>query len=64
MRNGLAFDIYHRGRKVGETTAVSASKAVNNYWWIHCKGRDRFAYTEYKPSDFVARLKKEERWTG
>lgn len=64
MKGGLAFDIYHRGRKVGETTAVSASKAVNNYWWNHCKGGNKFAYTEYKPSDFVARLKQEERWTG
>ena len=57
MRNGLAFDIYHNGRKVGETTAVSASKAVTNYWWKNCKGGDKFAYTEYKPSDFTARLR-------
>lgn len=57
MANRLAFEIYHNGRKVGETAAVSASKAATNYWWKHCKGGDRFAYTEYKPSDFVARLK-------
>ena len=57
MADGLAFDIYHNGRKVGETTAVSASKAVANYWWKHCKGGDRFAYTKYKPSDFTARLR-------
>lgn len=64
MRNGLAFDIYYNGRKVGETTAVSASKAATNYWWNHCKGGDRFAYTERKPSDFVARVRKGEKWTG
>lgn len=57
MAGRLAFDIYHNGRKVGETTAVSASKAAANYWWKHCKGGDRFAYTKYKPSDFVARLR-------
>jgi hypothetical protein len=44
------------GRKVGETWAVSASKACTNYWWKFCKGGDKFAYTDYKPSDFVARL--------
>ena len=57
MKNGLAFDIYHNGRKVGETTAVSASKATANYWWKSCKHGDRYAYTEYKPSDFTARLR-------
>ena len=57
MKNGLAFDIYYKGRKVGETTAVSASKATTNYWWKNCKGGDRYAYTEYKPSDFTARLR-------
>ena len=57
MARGLAFDIYYKGRKVGETTAVSASKACTNYWWINCKGRDKFKYTEYKPSDFTARLR-------
>lgn len=57
MKNGLAFDIYYNGRKVGETTAVSANKAATNYWWKNCKGGDRFAYTEYKPSDFTARLR-------
>jgi len=53
----LAFEIFHRGHKVGETTAVSADKACTNYWWKNCKHNDRFAYTEYKPSDFTARLK-------
>ena len=43
MRNGLAFDIYYNGRKVGETTAVSADKARNNYWWKNCKHGDKFA---------------------
>ena len=57
MADRLAFDIYHNGRKVGETTAVSASKAAAKYWWKHCKGGDRFAYTAYKPSDFTARLR-------
>lgn len=57
MKSGLVFDIYHNGRKVGETTAVSACKATTNYWWKNCKRGDKFAYTEYKPSDFVARLR-------
>lgn len=57
MKNRLAFEIYHKGRKVGETTAVSASKAATNYWWKNCKHGDKFAYTEYKPSDFTARLR-------
>jgi hypothetical protein len=57
MKNGLAFEIFYKGRKVGETTAVSADKAKTNYWWNNCKHGDKFAYTEYKPSDFVARLK-------
>ena len=53
----LAFEIYHGSRKVGETYAVSASKACTNYWWNYCKGGNRFAYTDYKPSDFTARLR-------
>lgn len=57
MKNGLAFEIFYKGRKVGETTAVSADKAKTNYWWKNCKNGDRFTYTEYKPSDFVARLR-------
>ena len=57
MERKLAFEIYHNGRKVGETFAVSASKATANYWWKYCKGGDRFAYTDYKPSDFTARLR-------
>lgn len=57
MKNGLAFEIFYKGRKVGETTAVSADKAKTNYWWNNCKHGDKFAYTEYKPSDFVARLR-------
>lgn len=57
MTKKLAFDIFHNGRKVGETTAVSADKATTNYWWKYCKLGDRFTYTEYKPSDFTARLR-------
>lgn len=57
MKNGLAFDIYYHGKKVGETTAVSASKAATNYWWKNCKRGDKYAYTDYKPSDFTARLR-------
>lgn len=56
-KTGLAFEIYYKGRKVGETTAVSADKARSNYWWKNCKHGDKFAYTEYKPSDFTARLR-------
>ena len=57
MERKLAFEIYHKGRKVGETYAVSASKAATNYWWKYCKGEDRYAYTDCKPSDFTARLR-------
>ena len=57
MERKLAFEIYHKGRKVGETYAISASKAITNYWWKYCKGGDRYAYTDYKPSDFTARLR-------
>ena len=51
------FYIIKGGRQVGETWAVSAEKALANYWWKNCKHGDRFAYTEYKPSDFTARLR-------
>ena len=57
MERKLAFDIFQGTRKVGETYAVSASKACTNYWWKYCKGGDKFAYTDYKPSDFTARLR-------
>ena len=48
------FNIIHRGRIVGTSWAVSAAKAINNYWWNNCKGRDQYAYTDYRPSDFSA----------
>ena len=57
MERKLAFDIFQGTRKVGEAYAVSASKAVTNYWWKYCKGGNKFAYTDYKPSDFTARLR-------
>lgn len=50
----VRFDIYHYGRKVGESWAVSAEKALNNFWWREIKKFDKFTQTEYKPSDFVA----------
>lgn len=52
----IKFDIYYGPKKVGESWAVSADKATTNYWWRNCKGGDKFAYTDYKPSDFTARL--------
>lgn len=44
--------ILHRGRKVGETWAVSEEKAANNYWWKEHKQCNPYTYTEWKPSDF------------
>lgn len=48
------FSIYHNGKKVGESWAVSEEKAINNYWWRECKRYDQYAYTDYRPCDFVA----------
>ena len=50
------YDILYRGRRVGQTRATSPKKAKTNYWWKACKNGDKFAYTEYKPSDFEAVL--------
>lgn len=48
------FLILYEGRTVGESWAVSADKAINNYWWRECKKYDQYAYTNYRPSDFDA----------
>lgn len=57
----LEFDIYYKGVKVGETTAISASKAASNYWWNNDKLGDKFHYTDRKPSDYTVRLKEDRR---
>ena len=54
MNKTYLFDIIYNGRKVGQTRAVSASKATTNYWWKVCKGGDKYAKTDYRPSDFTA----------
>ena len=39
---------------VGESWAVSAAKAITNFWWRECKRGDRFRSTSYDPEDFDA----------
>lgn len=56
IRPKLHFHIINNGRKVGETWAVSADKAITNYWWKNYKLGNPYTYTEYKPSDFRAVL--------
>ncbi len=48
------FAILLNGEKVGESWAVSAEKAINNYWWKYVKGEDEMAPRYYNPSDFDA----------
>ena len=42
------------GIKVGESWAVSAAKAITNFWWRECKRGDKFYSTTYDTSDFDA----------
>lgn len=53
MKKELYYIILN-GKPVGKTYAVSPEKACNNYWWVNCKNRNPYAYTEKKPSDFDA----------
>lgn len=48
------FYIIHNGEMVGESWAVSASKAITNWWWKNIKGEDEYTPREYEPSDFDA----------
>lgn len=42
------------GDKVGETWAVSAKKAINNFWWKQVKNENQFSQRDYDPEDFDA----------
>lgn len=42
------------GQCVGESWAVSAKKAINNFWWRAVKEGDVYASREYDPSEFDA----------
>lgn len=42
------------GDYVGESWAVSAAKAINNFWWRECKRGDRFRSVNAHPEDFDA----------
>lgn len=44
--------IIFNGSYVGETWAVSAEKARNNYWWKKVKQEDANSIRTYNPSDF------------
>lgn len=46
--------IIHNGEKVGDSWAVSANKAITNWWWKNIKCEDEFSPREYSPSDFDA----------
>lgn len=46
------------GIKIGETWAVSATKAINNYWWTHVKNRNEYSERYYDPSELDAVLAK------
>lgn len=48
------YAIIYEGKKVGESWAVSAEKAINNYWWINDKNRSQFTQTDIRPSDYDA----------
>ena len=46
------FYIIKGGRQVGETWAVSAEKALANYWWKNCKQQNQFTRCNIKPDDY------------
>lgn len=48
------FYIIRNGIKVGESWAVSANKAISNYWWKYDKHCDPYFYTERSVSDYDA----------
>lgn len=43
-RSKRHYAIYHNGYKVGESWAVSAQKAVTNYWWCAVKYGNKYHY--------------------
>lgn len=48
------FYIIYDGERVGESWAVSANKAITNWWWKNIKSGDEFTTRTYAPSDFDA----------
>lgn len=42
------------GEKVGESWAVSSTKAINNYWWNNVKYGNEYSPRDYDPADFDA----------
>lgn len=46
--------IFLNGEWVGQTYAVSESKAISNYWWKAVKDGNAFNPRLYEPSDFEA----------
>lgn len=46
--------IIYDGQYVGESWAVSAVKAINNYWWKTIKEGDPMTTRTLDPSDFDA----------
>ena len=46
--------IIKNGCRVGESWAVSAAKAIANFWWRECKRGDQYRSTSYGPEDFDA----------
>lgn len=48
------FYIILNGEYIGESWAVSAKKAINNFWWRSIKQGDVYASREYDPAEFDA----------
>ena len=46
------FYIILNGEYVGETWAVSAAKARNNFWWKNVKQENEYSPRDYNPDDF------------
>ena len=42
------------GKYVGDSWAVSAAKAINNYWWKNVKLNNEYSTRLLDPSDFDA----------
>lgn len=42
------------GDHVGESWAVSADKAITNWWWKNIKCENEFSPRDYDPKDFDA----------
>lgn len=54
MEKKRKYAILRNGSIVGESWAVSADKAINNYWWKNDKKCNKFTQAFYYPSDYDA----------